>query len=131
MISTAAKHAVHRKQSLSREEIPAQNGPAFLRDSVQTVIERDKVELELEKLVFGDEVGFREGLKSYRHGYEPSISSENSENDQQEPSSEKAGELEDIEVVDDADVGEEKYTHFSLFLTQRNHSYFSLIPDHQ
>ena len=29
-------------------------------------IEKDATELELEKLLFGDETGFREGLKSYR-----------------------------------------------------------------
>ena len=64
-------------------------------------IEKDKTEVELEKLVFGDDSGFHEGLKSYPNGGTSFQSLLDGERQQIQ------GSLEDgkLENVDDADVG--------------------------
>ena len=64
-------------------------------------IEKDKTEIGLEKLVFGDDSGFHEGLKSYRNGatdFQRLLDGERQQNQ---------GSLEDgkLENLDDADVG--------------------------
>lgn len=57
-------------------------------------IGKDKTELELEKLVFGDEIGFHEGLKPHGQGAAPA-----SQPGEQDPLQEEA-----LEEIDDADV---------------------------
>ena len=65
------------------------------------LIEKDATELELEKLLFGDETGFREGLKSYRDDDENIgiLQSEGREKDAF-PEEEEA----DLEALNDKDV---------------------------
>lgn len=65
-------------------------------------LEKDETELELEKLVFGDEAGFQEGLSAYqRKSY--IIDQEGREGAQR--GDDQLEELEEgIEGVDDADV---------------------------
>ena len=64
-------------------------------------IEKDATELELEKLLFGDETGFREGLKSYRDDDENIgiLQSEDRDKDAS-PEEEEA----DLEALNDNDV---------------------------
>ena len=68
-------------------------------------MEKDETELELEKLVFGDDEGFREGLKSYRRdaGYLTSGREEGEDGDDiGSPQSET--EEQDLDALEDADV---------------------------
>ncbi|MCJ1419614.1 hypothetical protein MMC32_005969 [Xylographa parallela] len=65
-------------------------------------MEKDETELELEKLVFGDDAGFREGLKLYRNDTVDSIE-EGSEDDVVDNSAGKVEEG-DLDAVDDADL---------------------------
>lgn len=65
--------------------------------------EKDKTELELEKLVFGDEAGFQEGISTYERKYHTAehdlvVGGENSDEYQVEQ------DQEGLEGVDDADV---------------------------
>lgn len=64
--------------------------------------EKDKTELELEKLVFGDEAGFHQSLSAYErdtHGLKSdAISKDQSDNGEEKQDDEG------IEGVDDADV---------------------------
>ena len=64
-------------------------------------IEKDKTEVELEKLIFGDDSGFHEGLKSYKNGGTDFQGLLDGERQQTQ------GSLEDgkLENLDDADVG--------------------------
>ena len=64
-------------------------------------IEKDKTEIELEKLVFGDDSGFHEGLKSYEAGG-PNFQGLLDGERQQIQASLEDGKLENL---DDADVG--------------------------
>ena len=57
-------------------------------------IGKDKTELELEKLVFGDEIGFHEGLKPHGQRAPPAS----------QPSEQGRLEEEGLEDIDDADV---------------------------
>lgn len=63
--------------------------------------EKDATELELEKLVFGDELGFYDGLKSLNDAAAPGTGS-----DAETPVDDDGDELigEGLEGVDDADV---------------------------
>lgn len=65
-------------------------------------IEKDKTELELEKLVFGDEAGFQEGLSTYERKYHTV------ENDLEGGDRLDDGQVEEdqegLEGLDDADV---------------------------
>jgi U3 small nucleolar RNA-associated protein 18 len=68
-------------------------------------MEKDATEIELEKLVFGDESGFREGVRS--HKLECTLE-ENYPSEDGFPVSEgerEPGDDEGLEGVDDADVG--------------------------
>ena len=67
----------------------------------QDPVEKDKTEIELEKLVFGDDSGFHEGLKSYKNGGPDFQGLLDAERQQIQ------GSLEDgkLENLDDADVG--------------------------
>ncbi|MCJ1384781.1 hypothetical protein MMC17_007899 [Xylographa soralifera] len=65
-------------------------------------MEKDETELELEKLVFGDDAGFREGLKLYRNDTVDPIE-EGSEEDVAVDSAEEVEEG-DLDAVDDADL---------------------------
>ena len=56
---------------------------------------KDKTELELEKLVFGDEIGFHEGLIK-PHGHKAAPTSQ--------PGGQDRLEEEGLEEIDDADV---------------------------
>lgn len=64
--------------------------------------EKDKTELELEKLVFGDEAGFQEGISTYERKYHTAehdlVGDEHLDGDQVEQ------DQEGLENVDDADV---------------------------
>lgn len=71
-------------------------------DSDQEIIKKDATELELEKLVFGDDAGFREGLRSYRQ--DAGISEFSEEEEEAEVEIGGIGEEEDLEGVQDADV---------------------------
>ena len=92
----------------------------------EDLIEKDKTELELEKLVFGDNVGFREGLKSYKDedgGLELSRAMGGEEEEAVEVEEEV-----DLEALNDTDV----FT--TIFRTLRVaylrlRSYSSLTPD--
>ena len=57
-------------------------------------IVKDKTELELEKVVFGDEIGFHEGLKPHGHRAAPTS----------QPGGQDRLEEEGLEEIDDADV---------------------------
>ncbi len=57
-------------------------------------IGKDKTELELERLVFGDEIGFQEGLKPHRQRAAPLS----------QPGEQDRLEDEGLEEIDDADV---------------------------
>lgn len=65
-------------------------------------IEKDKTELELEKLVFGDEAGFQEGISTYEQKYHTTehglVGGEYLDNDQ------IGQDQEGLEDVDDVDV---------------------------
>lgn len=65
-------------------------------------IQKDKTELELEKLVFGDEAGFQEGLNTYERKYHTAkqelVRGDHSDDDQAEQ------DQEGLEGLDDADV---------------------------
>lgn len=76
--------------------------PSFEGIHSDESLEKDETELELEKLVFGDEAGFQDGLAAYRRK-SPAIDQEGIEGDQRgDPQLEELGES--IEGVDDADV---------------------------
>ncbi|KAL9110905.1 MAG: hypothetical protein Q9187_007993, partial [Circinaria calcarea] len=65
---TRASERKHIKAQASRHH-PVSPAPDQLSDASKPdreIIEKDATELQLEKLVFGDDEGFREGLKSYR-----------------------------------------------------------------
>lgn len=68
-------------------------------------MEKDETELELEKMVFGDDKGFREGLKSYRQdaGYLGSGRNEGEEEDDI-GSAHSETEEQDLDALQDADV---------------------------
>ncbi|MCJ1287700.1 hypothetical protein MMC26_007052 [Xylographa opegraphella] len=65
-------------------------------------MEKDETELELEKLVFGDDAGFREGLKLYRNDT-VDLTKERSEEDVVIGGTEEVAEG-DLDAVDDADL---------------------------
>ncbi|MCJ1474102.1 hypothetical protein MMC13_002760 [Lambiella insularis] len=65
-------------------------------------MEKDQTELELEKLVFGDDDGFREGLKLYRH--ENAGSAEHEVEEDIVPTEAAADKEKDLDAVDDADL---------------------------
>ena len=77
-------------------------------------MEKDETELELEKLVFGDDAGFREGLKQYRNGITDSFDSA-SDKDIVAGSATEAEE-EDLDAVDDADVSKQECWTRKLYL---------------
>ena len=64
-------------------------------------MEKDDTETELEKLVFGDDAGFQEGLKYHGHKL---YTSAGKSKDLVRPKSNKDAEEEDIEGVQDSDV---------------------------
>ena len=64
-------------------------------------MEKDETELELEKLVFGDDTGFHERLKSHRQEVGVQGQSRTAQSKQEEPD---GLEEEGLEDVDDADV---------------------------
>lgn len=64
------------------------------------IMEKDKTEIELEKLVFGDELGFHEALKSYK---DPSTDLPDLVDGDRQPS-ERNAEQGNFEGLDDADV---------------------------
>lgn len=73
-------------------------------------MEKDETELELEKLVFGDDEGFREGLRSYRQdvGYLGSGRDDDGrEDDMDGPYSET--EEQDLDALEDADVSSQYF----------------------
>ena len=79
------------------DELPDAEGSDSDSDSIQA--DKDQTELELEKLVFGDEAGFKEGLKSYN--LESLIVTEEGTH----IASEDGAKEDDLEDFEDADVG--------------------------
>lgn len=76
--------------------------PSFEGIDSEESEEKDETELELEKLVFGDEAGFQEGLNAYKRESHP-IDQDGIEGDQRgDDQHEELGE--GIEGVDDADL---------------------------
>jgi U3 small nucleolar RNA-associated protein 18 len=70
--------------------------------------EKDATEIELEKLVFGDESGFREGIRSHKQHSSELVFEENDDSEGGTHLSEGEGvpgHDEGLEGVDDADVG--------------------------
>ncbi|MCJ1404120.1 hypothetical protein MMC11_007345 [Xylographa trunciseda] len=94
------RKAVTRQQPTppTQDELSGGNGPS--EDGV--AMEKDETELELEKLVFGDDAGFREGLKLYRNDTADSIEGR-SEEEIAIGSAEEVEEA-DLDAVDDADL---------------------------
>ena len=117
MARTVNKKKAKVKEPPQQSKASVHDRLAFAVDSEQAVIEKDEAELELEKLVFGDDVGFREGLKSYNHDDGSPISSEVLEEDQQGPNDENSTDGEGLEGIDDADVSNGNYEQPTLFLT--------------
>ena len=88
-------------------------------------MEKDDTEVELEKLVFGDDAGFHEGLKFHQSTFSKDLDT-NAE-DQQDaarPSDEAHG----LQAVDDADVRTLASTLFPQQNAHRRVSSSSLIP---
>lgn len=76
--------------------------PSFEGIDSEESMEKEETELELEKLVFGDEAGFQKGLSAYRRESH-TIHHEGIEGDQRDDDQlDEHGE--GIEGVDDADV---------------------------
>ena len=65
-------------------------------------MEKDETEVELEKLVFGDDAGFHEGLKSYNENAFPTKLKSNAED--QRNAAQVSDEEQALQGVDDADV---------------------------
>lgn len=65
-------------------------------------MEKDETEVELEKLVFGDDAGFHEGLKSYNENAFPTNLESNAED--QRNAAQVSDEEQALQGVDDADV---------------------------
>lgn len=65
-------------------------------------IEKDETEVELEKLVFGDDAGFHEGLRSYNEGAFPTQLEANAED--QQNTAQVSDEEQGLQGVEDEDV---------------------------
>ena len=91
-------------------------------------MEKDETEVELEKLVFGDDSGFLEGLKSYRQelagpGFEQLEGSEDGNHG--------VGEDEGLEGIADADViSSTLTTYWNVIVADALTSSSFLTPDH-
>ena len=103
-------------QLVQRSTLPALNDMAndYKILDVEDPIEKDRTEIELEKLVLGDESGFHEGLKSYKHGSTDFQGLLDGERQQPQGSSEDGK----LEQLDDADVG--KSNCASVWLSLNN-----------
>lgn len=104
---TRAPQRKHVKAQTSRHHpvLPAPDQLSDASKSDRELNEKDATELELEKLVFGDDEGFREGLKSYGQNAGLSESSEEEEEKEEEENPGALGEEEgDLEGVHDEDV---------------------------
>ncbi|KAI9834929.1 MAG: hypothetical protein M1819_002652 [Sarea resinae] len=100
--------ARQRSKRAARKDVADPESESLSADEVERTMsdaengepaEKDEVELELEKLVFGDEAGFLEGLKTHPSGELEDLSQGGSEVEDQ--TDEEAGGL---EGVDDADL---------------------------
>ena len=96
------KNAIIRQQPTPPTQDELSDGYGVLEDGGP--MEKDETELELEKLVFGDDAGFREGLKLYRNDT-VDTSDERSGEDVAAGSAEDA-EVGDLNAVDDVDVSQ-------------------------
>ncbi|MCJ1316377.1 hypothetical protein MMC15_001698 [Xylographa vitiligo] len=94
------KKAIIRQQPTPPTQDELSDGYGVLEDGGP--MEKDETELELEKLVFGDDAGFREGLKLYRNDT-VDTSDERSGEDVAAGSAEDA-EVGDLNAVDDVDL---------------------------
>lgn len=88
----SSTHRKSKKAPLPTEHEPANVPP----DDVN--MERDEAEEELERLVFGDSTGFREGIRSFAHGSALGVAAEEEE---EGPDEEEHDQLQDVA---DADV---------------------------
>lgn len=66
---------------------------------------KDETELELERLIFGDDTGFKEGLKLYRLGTLETVHEDHHKAGEGGGGEGGSGEEEDLEALEDADVG--------------------------
>ncbi len=94
-------------------------------------MEKDEIEVELEKLVFGDDAGFHEDLKSYHAGVFTTEHEANAED--QQDTAQVSDEDQGLEDVDDADVRTliMLFTPSKKILTQNGASSFSSILHRQ
>lgn len=82
---------------------PHDSGSSFNGFDSDDSSEKDKTELELEKLVFGDEAGFQEGISTYERKYytaEHDLVVRDENSDEYQVGQDQEG----LEGVDDADV---------------------------
>ena len=92
-----------RKPNVVLKPLPAPQDK--LSDDFESVDSRDpmgkdETELELEKLVFGDEAGFHEGLRSHREGAFPTKLGVDTEDEEDTAQDKDQG----LEGLDDGDV---------------------------
>lgn len=90
--------SVHQPLPAAQDEL----SDAFEGLDSDDPMEKDETEVELEKLVFGDDAGFREALNSYNEGASPTKLEANAE-DHQNAAQVSDGE-QGLQGVDDADV---------------------------
>jgi U3 small nucleolar RNA-associated protein 18 len=100
-----SRRSTRKSQKAEKPSQPVQNDPDGDHSEVNSndPLEKDEVEEELERLVFGDEDGFKRGLQlQARDGLEDA----SGEDEEQEPEIPDGNDRSDegLEGVDDADV---------------------------
>lgn len=103
--SKQAKAARKQEESVQQPTPPAQEGSEDGSDVefvTEAELEKDEAEEELERLVFGDSEGFREGLRDFKLDDEAEEDGDDSDGS-------------GLEGMDDADVGYSP--HMRSFLT--------------
>ena len=97
-----------RQRSRIKAQLPLQPEERNHDGSGDDASEKDATETELEKLVFGDKSGFREGIRSHKR-YSSELTFEDNDNPEDEPYASEderaSGDDKGLEGVDDADVG--------------------------
>jgi len=83
--------------------ITKDRSPRIHRDG-DVYTDKDDTELELEKLVFGDDAGFHNALRTFEDGAVASNSTLPYSGDEEEEGDQAPGEAEGLEGVNDADV---------------------------
>ncbi len=97
-LKISKKPSLVQQPLLGVEDEPSDNFEGLESDDP---LEKDETELELEKLVFGDEAGFYDGLKSHQEGaFRTRLEAAEYHQDMAQISDEDQG----LRGVDDADV---------------------------